>query len=284
MVIFDETEAQYYCQNYNSTYGVLTESINDYYQRSLTTSQNLQEGTNKFDEFRCYLMREVERNLFLSAASFNISHRLMSSGFSSWNYITLYYGAFFSARALLGMFGVYLKTPSIAIDVSTGNVGNQSLRIRRNRQLRNISTATGSHQMFWDFFYQAISPLHTYITDAKLRFALYPISSDPYWQICNRNDINYDTIKALNIIHNFETNFEKSQFPSSLPGALNTQFLITEALTLIAFQYAKKFNIKTDALSFLSGRKERQDKIKRFIFKPSRGTTVDIKKKNLIIS
>ncbi len=88
----------------------------------------------------------------------------------------------------------------------------------------------------------------------------------------------------MNIIHNFETNFEKSQFPSSLPGTLNTQFLITEALTLIAFQYAKKFSIKTDALSFLSGRKERQDKIKRFIFKPSRGTTVDIKKKNLIIS
>lgn len=283
MVIFDETEAQYYCQNYTSTYGVLTESINDYCRHSLTTS-HIQEGTNKFDEFRSYLMRDVERNLFLSAASYNISHRLMSSGFSSWNHVTLYYGAFFSARALLGMFGVYLKTPKLAIDVSTGNVGDQSLRIRRNRQLRSISTATGPHQMFWDIFYRAISPLHTYITDAKLRFALFPISSDPYWQICNRNDINYDTIKALNIIHDFETNFKKSQFPSSLPGALNTQFLITEALTLIAFQYAKKFNIKTDALSSLSGRKERQNKIERFIFKPSRGTTVDIKKKKLIIS
>lgn len=284
MVIFDETEAQYYCQNYSSNFGVLTESINDYCRSSLATSHNLQEGTNKFDEFRSYLLRDVERNLFLSAASFNISHRLMSPGFSSWNYITLYYGAFFSARALLGMFGVYLKTPSLAIDVSIGNVGNQLLRIRRKRQLKNLSTATGSHQMFWDLFYQAILPLHTYITDAKLKVALNPVSNDPYWQIRNRNDINYDTIKALNIIHDFETNFKKSQFPASLPSKLNTQFLITEALTLIAFQYAKQFNIKTNALSFLPGRKERKDKIKRFIFKPSRGTKVDIKKKDLIIS
>lgn len=284
MVIFDETEAQHYCQNYTSTFGNLTESINDYCQRSLTNLHNLQEGTNKFNEFRSYLIRDVERNLFLSAASFNISHRLMSSGFSSWNCVTLYYGAFFSAKALLGMFGVYLNTPFLAIDVSRGNTGSQSLRIRRGHQLRSISTASGTHRMFWDFFYQAILPLHAYITDAKLMVALNPVSNDRYWQIRNRNDINYDAIKALNIIHNFETNFKKSQFPSSLPGALNTQFFITEALTLIAFQYAKKFNIKTDALSFLPGRKGRQDKIKRFIFKPSRGVTVDVNKKNLIIS
>ncbi len=74
------------------------------------------------------------------------------------------------------------------------------------------------------------------------------------------------------------------QFPSSLSGPLNTQYHVTEALTLLAFNYAKKFNINTDGLSFLSGREKRRDKIKRFIFKSSRNISIETKTINIILS
>lgn len=285
MVIFDEREAAYYCQNYNAKAGLSTESMKVYCRRSLNAASLLREGASNFDDFRSYLIRDVERFLFLSAANYNISHKLMNSGLSSWNQVTLYYASYYAARALLGMFGVYIDTPSVIVDVAVGNVGMQALRVRYGQRIvKQLSTYSGPHRTFWDFYYQAISPLSSYVTDTKLMIALQPVSSDLCWQIDKRNEVNYDSFEALCVIRDFDLTFKKSKFPDSLPGTLNTQFLIADAVITLAFKYAKKFKLSTDAFSFLSGKKLRKDKIKKFIILSKRSLPISIDKQKLFIS
>ena len=278
MIIFAENEARHFCQNFNASNGNVSESFLPYCKRVLSNSRNLREGTSDFDDFRSNLLRNSERNLFLSTSNYYSTHRLLVAGFASWAHVTSYYGAFYSAKAILGMFGVCVEH-DILVDVSSGGIGSQELRVKKDKIAKaHLSTIAGgkngSHQIFWSAFYKAGASLHAYVTDPVLRLALTPVGSSTTWQIESRNDINYDTLTAIGLINDFDRNFIASKFPAGLPGALNTQYKISEALIMLAFKYAKEFGLSTDTLHALSGNRTLSRKLNRFIVKAGRGITV----------
>jgi len=278
MVIFSENEARHFCCSFDGSRGNTLESLLPYCKRALSNSKNLREGTSDFEDFRSNLLRNSERNLFLSASNYYSMHRLLVAGFASWAYVTSYYCAFYSAKAILGMFGACVES-DILVDVFSGGIGSQELRVKKDNAARNhlVTLAggkRGSHQTFWSAFYRAGASLHAYVTDPTLRLALTPITNDATWQIENRNDINYDTLKAIGLINDFDRSFITRGFLAGLPGILNTQNKVSEALIMLAFKYAKDFGLSTDALHVLSGRRTLTRKLKRFIFKAGRGIAV----------
>jgi hypothetical protein len=237
----------------------------------------LREGTSLFDEYRDCSLRETERALFLAVSLYRRSLDLMITSAISWSHVTLYYGSFYTASALLRAFGGWVVNPSAVIDVSVSSPGGQELGIRRNVQ----STYRGSHQRFWDFFYTAMTSLIPWI-DPSLRLGVTPISNVRTWQIENRNKINYDTYEACGLMTNFNKSFRKSRFHASLPGALKTQFTVFQALLVITCDFVKQFGLKTDALDAI-GSINRRAKIRELIFDEKAPELSKVIKKRRII-
>ncbi|MGN6729311.1 MAG: hypothetical protein ACTHJG_05700 [Rhodanobacteraceae bacterium] len=211
-----------------------------------------QEGDVNFNTFRELSLREVERLLLLSASNYRRSYDLLSDASASWAFVTLYYGSYFAASALLGMFGAWKlrKGPKIFEPVATTS------GVQRFEMAYRVSSYQGSHQKFWEFFYVNASLLKPYI-EAKHHFALNPISGDVIWPIRNRNDLNYDSFAALELASMHQTTFNATGFPSSLPGVVSTQFRFSESLLGVAGACAQMIGIETAALSRLSSRPSR---------------------------
>ena len=279
MAIFAENEAQYFCDRFDSSIGLLNESINNYCRRVTGTSTRMTEGTSKYNELRSNLLRNSERDLILAASNYYSTHRLMVAGFASWAQVTSYYCAFYSARALLCMFGIYISAPIIYVDVLNGTIGAQELQIRTNQAAkRNYGAIApgiyGSHQIFWDVYYESVRALHPYVIEADLRLAIIPNNNNKTWLIESRNEVNYDALKAVDLIRNFDNQFRANSFPASLPGSLSTQFNLSQAFISLAYKYAKQFRLNTDALNCLPGRRNLSNKLRRFIFKAKKGIPV----------
>jgi hypothetical protein len=184
----------------------------------------------------------------------------MLASSASWTYVTLYYGSFYAAQALLGMFGGWIDSPYMLIHVTNPAPGNQELRVQRDPQY-----IPASHKGFWMEFYDAFNTLQIHI-NPQLRFAVQPISGQDSWLIDHRNDFNYDTYMALHLGDQFDRSFSESGFPSCLPGEMNTQFLVTKALTTLAFSFARAFNLSTGALDMIgSTAVARRSKIRNMV-------------------
>jgi hypothetical protein len=178
----------------------------------------------------------------------------------------MYYGCWYAARAILGMFGCSIFD-KIIIDVKRSHPTQQELSFRRiGRGIGEVSTTySGSHQRFWDLFYRAVIPLRP-IVGPQLSYSLLPISGNVTWQIEHRNDINYDTRIALEAAKDFQSNFSPSIFPNCLKGAIGTQYGLLEGLLKIAFSFAKQFVLKTDGISLLSPSGSRSHIISNLIY------------------
>jgi hypothetical protein len=227
MAIYAIPEAKHFCSGYRGTSGVAAGSFKDL-TGSYKPGQVFAEGSPAFDELRDCSLREAERMLFLAMSLYRRSFSLMTVGTASWAQVTMYYSAFYSAKSLLGMFGGWVIGGKTIIDVSKSTPGAQELVIGRS-----VSTYKGSHQVFWDHFYANIVVLSPWI-DPKWRFAIVPMGGDPAWLIQNRNDVNYDAYKAVDLMLGFQGSFKKSRVATTLPGALNTQFRIMEGLLRLA--------------------------------------------------
>lgn len=272
MNIFGIIEAEHFCKSYSNRVGDSSGSLSKFFDNNIRNFKTIKENSKPFEDYRSCLLRDVERNLFLSISNYRRNLDLMLPSASAWSYTTIYYGTWFAAHSLLGMFGCAIFKDYV-IDVKKMSPGKQELQIKR------IGTRTGeehttfqsqsTHRIFWDLFYNSIKPIKPYL-DPSLRFAISPISSKPTWQIDNRNSINYDSHEAILLSLDFQNNFNKSNFPSSLPGILNTQYSIFEALLQITFSYAKQFSINTDALSGFLPTGKIQDKIRRHIYIPKK--------------
>lgn len=222
------------------------------------------EGTQGFEEIRAHLLRDVERCLFVAASQYTRSFDLMMASSASWTYVTLYYGGFFAAKSLLGMFGGWVDPPFVLIEVTNPSPGSQELRIRQR-----LSGIPMSHKGFWQEFYSAFNNLLVHI-DPQYHFAVQPMSSDPYWLVDRRNDINYDTHRALYLGEQFRQSFDATSFPSCLPAEMNTQYRVTEALITLAFAFAKDFHLSTDTLDMIGSSTTRSTKIERMILRCTR--------------
>lgn len=249
MRIFGITQARHYCGAYSPEGGDAEGSATSFFDAHLATRKRVREGQSVFSQYRACSLRDAERNLFLSASHYRRCLDLMLPSASPWAHVTVYYGAWFAAHALLPMFGCAVVRRSV-IDVGQMTPGRQSLRIRRigSKPGQEASNYGGSHQNFWDLFYRAVVPLRQLVAPT-IAFALKPVSQDPVWQIERRNEVNYDSLESMTLARAFDVTFSKAAFPASLPGALATQFQIFEGLLELTFAFAKKLGLQTDGVS-----------------------------------
>jgi hypothetical protein len=276
MAIFAIPDATHYCGNYQALTGSATASFRQTYD-NLVLGRVFAEGAAGFNEFRDCAIREVERLFFLSISNYRRSFDLVSTSGSPWAHVTMYYSSFFAATALLGMFGAWKMRGNRVIEVAVGAPGSQQLTVRTF-----TSTYRGSHQQFWDYFYANVSVLSPWI-DPSLRFALAPISGTITWPIDHRNDVNYDSHSACALMTGFQTSFRKSRFRTSLPGAMNTQFRLMEALIAITSQFARQLGVRTDALDSMNPNGPRRLKVRRLILQPPGDLGRHARRKMLVI-
>lgn len=245
MTILDPSEAQHFASGLGNT-TVPPASFRNWINGP-SFPRHFQEGTANFDIFRELSLAEVERLLLLSASHYRRAHDLFGEASSSWAFVTLYYGAYFSASALLGMFGAWkLRASAKAIEPIATSSGMQRFEI-----VARPSSYKGSHQQFWEFFYFNAKFIKPYVA-TKYHFALNPISGDITWPIKNRNDLNYDSFAALQLASAQRATFNVAGFPASLPGVLSTQFRFFESLLAVTGTCAQSVGIETSALAALS--------------------------------
>src|SRR3990167_6936465 len=116
MALFGVDEARHYCGTFNGSGGTASGSLEIYVKSALTQIRSLREGTPEFDRYRDCSLRDVERRIFISVSHYRRSLDLMTPGAVWWAHVTLYYGSFFAAGALLGMFGArVLKNSRIEV-------------------------------------------------------------------------------------------------------------------------------------------------------------------------
>ncbi|MFC1914881.1 hypothetical protein ACFLWK_01345 [Chloroflexota bacterium] len=204
--------------------------------------------------------------MFFSASHYRRALDLMISSASPWAHVTLYYGSWHVAHALLGLFGCTILNKYV-IDVERGLPGGQILRIRRigGSPSQVNTTYSGSHQKFWDLFYQAFRTTKTAFPSV-FQSALSPISGDRVWQIDRRNDINYESFSSIKLAQDFERGFSCNSFPSCLPGAMNAQYKVLELLLEMSFHYAQDFGIDTDTLDILRAPSPLRKKVRELIY------------------
>jgi hypothetical protein len=258
MPILGIPEASHFCAGYQARPGPATGSFRQQYG-ILASGRTYAEGTATFDDFRACALREVERLLFLGISNYRRSFDLLTPAASTWAHVTMYYASYYCAASLMGMFGAWKLRSNRVLDVSNGSPGSQTFVTRSFP-----SSYAGSHQKFWEFFYANVSSLNTWV-DPSLRFALTPMSGTVTWLIDQRNDVNYDTHIACNLVATFQSGFRRTRFPTSLPGVINTQFRLTEALVTITAKFAKQFKIHTDALAAVTPAGKRKAKVRECV-------------------
>jgi len=265
--IFSESEAQHFCSTFSSSTGASQNSI-DFFQTKVLGSEKItiREGSVRFNEFRDCALRETERLLFFSISHYRRSLDLMIASASPWLHVTLYYGTLFTARALLSMLGCTVLE-KVVIDVERGDPGEQVLLLRRigNKDGQISTTYGGSHQIFWYFFYEAVTPLRG-IIEARLSPSLFPIENNPIWLTKVRNRVNYKTIESMSVVTGFINSFSSNNFPQCLSGNLATQYRVFELLLELTFIYANNFRLCTDALDILPPNNNFSEKVKALIY------------------
>jgi hypothetical protein len=262
MPAFGVVEADYFCKQFSQTPGRAEASFRAL-TSGLTRGRAFAEGTRDFDELRDCSLRESERLLFLALSQYRRSFDLLMPSSASWALVTMYYGSFHAAAALLGMFGNWHLSGSKIIDVTQATRGSQVLTVE------TLSTSYhGSHQRFWELFYLRAASLLPWV-DPGLQYALLPVSGDVAWLISTRNDMNYDSFAAHQSLRAFQLNFRRSRLASSLPGPLSTHFQILDGLIQIALTFARQFGLATDSLDQLSPPGTRKEKVRQLILDSS---------------
>src|SRR5205809_7246035 len=105
MHVFGIAEAQHFCSSFTTRTGASQGSLEVLVRTLPRQTRTLTEGTPIFDDYRACLLRDVDRFLFLSASHYCRFHDLLISSAAPWSFVTAYYGTWFAAQAILGMFG-----------------------------------------------------------------------------------------------------------------------------------------------------------------------------------
>jgi hypothetical protein len=270
MRLFGFAEAQHYCRGFVAVASAAAEgSQKELLNNVLRSVTVLNEGSTNFETYRACALRNVERSLFQAASLYRRSFDLMTASAADWAHVSLYYGAFHSAGAILGMFGGFLDPTYSRVEVTAGNIGTQELRIFRKGAGAWVTTYNGTHKIFWDYFYRAATSLLP-IVSARYAFGLRPVNGQVDWMIRERNLVNYDAHVAVQLAGSFQTTFRRTSPRRTLPGSLSTQFLVFEALLLTAESFARRFGLATDGLAGLSPAGRRGVKIENLVFNAQR--------------
>lgn len=267
MRLFGLPEARHYCRGFAPAPGApATDSVTTLLLASHAAGTSvLAEGTAAFDVYRSCALRNVERSMFQAASLYRRSFDLLTPSAASWAHVTLYYGTFFSAHALLGLFGGYLDPGKWRVEVQASKPGSQQLVVLKSKKAADWGTFSGPHARFWDYFYRAVGPLQPLVHPA-LAFALVPVSAKPDWLTNERNSVNYNVAMALALDSAFQGSFRTAKVRTTLPGTMNTQFLVFEALLRVTYSLGRDLRLATDALDSLRPVVNRAAKVKRLIY------------------
>ena len=249
MRLFSFSAAKHYCASFAGSSGA---SINgtDYFLRSFTKKTRvITEGTPEYAQVRDALLRDTDRRLFLSLASYRRAILNTNSGSAYWSCVSLYYTSFFCAQAILGMFGGWISGSGKPwIEGVENNPGNLALQILFSK---HPSTLRGAHRIFWDAYYSSIQQIVPFI-DAKYSNALQPINSQITWAIDTRNKINYQPIEAMSLRNLFHTQYDPANIPGCFPSDLGTFCTVAEAFMGLSRELATSLGLSTDSFSAIA--------------------------------
>ena len=260
--------AHHFCKSFSPISGMAERSLQSFWDSMLQQHTTLTEGTSLFEDYRACSLRDTERSLLLSASHYRRALDLMIPSSSHWAHVTLYYGAWFAARALLGMFGCVVLNKHV-IHVDRSPPGKQVLRIQKigNRQNHYPVIKSGSHQRFWEIFYKTVPSIRPFV-DNKLKPALAPVSNSNAWLIEQRNKVNYDTAESISSANAFDMDFSVDRFPGCLRGAINTQYKVCEGILAASCSFATQFNLSTDALDVLNPSASFSQRVQDLVYGP----------------
>jgi len=240
MRLFDITEARHFCRALPAHVPGSGQSLVTFHNTLGAT--RLREGTTYFDVHRVSLLNAVERWILFGVADYRRALDMFIPSNAPWAHVTLYYSSFFAANALLGMFGVWVHFERL-VDVDNGAANNQVLRI--TRRAASPSGYKGSHQVFWDFFYEGCNTFSPW-APSELLSATVPVNNDRIWQITARNEVNYDMFRAFEGATFVENSFNPKKL-RSLHGPLAQQLDITEGMLRLALHFANDLGVSSFA-------------------------------------
>jgi hypothetical protein len=136
------------------------------------------------------------------------------------------------------MFGAWVHLKRL-VDVDHGGPNNQVLRITRN--VSSPSGYRGSHQVFWDLFYDGYNAISPWVP-IELQSTTGPVNNDRIWQITARNEVNYDMSSAFDGAKLLGSSFNPNKL-RSLRGSLGQQLEVTEAMLKLALYFANDFGV-----------------------------------------
>ena len=224
------------------------------------------EGTSEFDRYRVHVLSDAACDVYLAASHFRRSLDLLLPSSIHWAHVTLYYGSYYSARALLSMFGCRALRDRI-VQVAADAPGHQELSIHRygSRTNQYFTSANTSHQRFWEAFYKSAKSISPFV-DPGHAVALTPVSNNLYWLSKRRNELNYRTSEIVKLAESFDSAFSIDEFPDSLPGPLHSQFNVCRGLLNTVMAFANQFDIHIDAFGQIGCREPLRQSIRRHIF------------------
>ena len=245
MQLFDIAEAQHFCKPLPGSLLGAGQSLISLHSQ-LRGVTRLLEGSQHFTAHRVSLLNAVERWILFGIAGYRRALDMFIPSNAPWAHVTLYYSSFFAANAILGMFGVWIHFKSI-VDVEQGTPKSQKLRIRR--KFRSPFGYTGSHKVFWDFFYEGCISFSPWVPP-RLQQVTTPVNSDRTWPVRARNDVNYDSFIALQAAQNFANSFNPTNL-YSVTGPLRQQLELTEGMLRLALFFANYLGVSSSAFGSL---------------------------------
>ena len=266
MRTFTIAGARHYCSSFVPRPGDAEQSLVDFSQSRLNGRISITEGTELFEDYRSCALREAERSLFLAASHYRRSLDLMVPDAVNWAHVTLYYGSWFAAHGLLAMLGCSILNNKV-VHVRRSIPGNQELHVQQigKRSGQYYVSQSGSHRRFWEIFYGTIVSVRP-LVDQSVSVALAPVANNETWLIDQRNRFNYKSAESIGLSSRFSKSFTESDFPSCLPGELNTQYRVCEGILAAAFSFVTTFGLATDALDVLEPPAHIRQKIRDIVY------------------
>jgi len=242
MKLFEIPEAQHFCALPAPPAAGVSQSLSSFH-KARKRRINLNEGSTEFEIHRASLLNAVERWILFGVADYRRAIDMLIPGNAPWAHVTLYYASFFGANAILGMFGGWLNHKSM-VEVADGTPKSQKLRF--SPTLHSPKGLKGSHQIFWDNFYDGCNTTIAAWAPSELGPAVTPVNGDRAWQTATRNELNYDMHGAYLGAKHFYENFNPKKL-RDLSGSIGQQLVVTECMLKLAIHFAKYFKVNSFA-------------------------------------
>lgn len=261
---FSRNGAQYFVSKFSADAFGKTYSVDDYLTNYAHGVTNFTEGTSEFNQLKDCLLREAERSLLMSASCYARALDNLREGSVYWAVVGLYYAAFLSSKAVLGMHGCWMSQPRSWIEVVDENPGKQKMIFKKTFYPNN-GGQKGSHKVTWIAFYEAMNHLSAWLTSPQAVLAINPVNSSKVWMIETRNDVNYNPQAAFEMMSAFQASYDPTNVPHCFSGKLQTMLRVAQAFVMFAKEIAIDYGLNTDVWSPAISRK---DWCKKYVTSP----------------